>query len=50
VQEVRGVDWYRIYLGPFPTRELALLEALRLQQDGTITYYNVLQLPDNQGS
>ena len=49
-QNVRGVVWYRIYLGPFETREQALLEALRLQQDETIDYYKVSTLPAGQGS
>jgi type II secretory pathway predicted ATPase ExeA len=49
LQEVRGVNWYRIYLGPFVTRDAALLEALRLQQDETITYYKVSTLPSGQG-
>jgi septal ring-binding cell division protein DamX len=44
-QEVRGVDWYRVYLGPYPTREAALMVALRLKQDGTIGYYKVIDNP-----
>ncbi len=49
-QVVRGVDWYRIYLGPFATRGAALLDALRLKQDETIDYYKVIQLPEIQRS
>ena len=44
-QNIRGVDWYRIYLGPFETRDMALWEALRLKQDETIDYYKVITLP-----
>jgi len=47
---VRGVEWHRIYLGPYDTRDAALLDALRLKQDRTIDYYKVIQLPGVQES
>ncbi|RLA59108.1 MAG: hypothetical protein DRR04_09330 [Gammaproteobacteria bacterium] len=49
-QEIRGVTWHRIYVGPFATRDEALMTALRLQQDGTISYYKVSSLSPGQGS
>lgn len=43
-QEVRGVIWHRVYLGPYATRDAALLVALRLKQKETIDYYKLVQL------
>jgi len=48
-KEIEGVAWRRIYLGPFATRDKAFLEALRLQKDGVIDYYEVTTLPSGQG-
>ncbi len=47
--DIQGVAWHRIYLGPFPTRDKAFLEALRMQKDGIIDYYEVTTLPTGQG-
>ena len=50
VQELRGVTWHRVYLGPYLTREAALLVALRLKEKETIDYFKVVTLTVNQGS
>ena len=47
--DIQGEAWRRIYLGPFATKDKAFLEALRLQQEGTINYYQVTTLPTGQG-
>jgi len=48
-QDIRGATWYRVFLGPFTTRNQALMAALRLQQDGTIDYYKINPLLPGQG-
>jgi general secretion pathway protein A len=48
-KEIQGVAWRRIYIGPFAARDKAFLEALRLQKDGVIDYYEVTTLPSDQG-
>ncbi len=50
IGEVRGKEWHRIYIGPFPDRNQALMEALRLREDGVINYYKVTRLATDQDS
>ncbi len=43
-QEVRGVDWYRVYLGPYASREEAYRDAIRFEREGLIAYYRLTAL------
>lgn len=43
-QEVRGVDWYRVYLGPYASREEAYRDAIRYEREGLIAYYRLTAL------
>ncbi|MBK7048536.1 MAG: SPOR domain-containing protein [bacterium] len=49
-QDVSGVLWYRVYLGPFSGHEAAVHRANELRDDGTITYYKVTNLEPDAGS
>ena len=43
-----GQVWYRVYLGPFLTREEATAEAERLKEAEEISYFRVLKMtPDS---
>jgi len=46
--EVRGEAWYRVYLGPYASREEAYMDAIRFKQDGTITYYRLTTIEPDQ--
>lgn len=46
-QVIRDVQWYRVYMGPFGSHDGAVRLANRLREEGTITYYKVLQLDDD---
>jgi type II secretory pathway predicted ATPase ExeA len=47
-QVVRDVQWYRVYLGPYPSHDAAVHQANGLRDAGAITYYKVIQLDDTQ--
>lgn len=40
--DVDGVGWYRVFLGPFPSRAAALAEAHRLSAKG-VRYYKIVE-------
>ncbi len=46
--DVRGEAWYRVYLGPYVSREEAYMDAIRLKQDGTIKYYRLTTIEPDQ--
>lgn len=46
---VRGTDWFRVYLGPYGNAEDAYHDALKLKQDGTISFYRITQIDPNDG-
>ncbi len=48
-REVRGEDWYRVYLGPYGNAEDAYHDALKLKQNGTISFYRITQIDPNDG-
>ena len=48
-REVRGSDWYRVYLGPYGNAEDAYHDALKLKQDGSISFYRITQIDPNDG-
>jgi len=50
MKEVRGADWYRVYLGPYDNAEDAYHDALKLEQDGTISFYRITQIDPNDGN
>jgi len=41
---VRGVGWYRVFVGPYGDRPTALAEAHRLQREYGIRYYKIVRL------
>lgn len=45
---VRGEAWYRVYLGPYASREEAYMDAIRFKQDGTIKYYRLTTIEPDQ--
>lgn len=47
-QDVRGVTWHRIYLGPYEDQQKALMVGLRLKQNRTIDYFKVIQFSGDQ--
>jgi len=48
-REVRGDDWYRVYLGPYGNAEDAYHDALKLEQSGDISFYRITQIDPNDG-
>ena len=49
MKEVRGADWYRVYLGPYGNAEDAYHDALKLKQSGAISFYRITQIDPNDG-
>lgn len=41
---VNGVEWFRVYIGPFGDHELARIRANELLDSGQISYYKIVQL------
>ncbi|MBE0565472.1 MAG: AAA family ATPase [Krumholzibacteria bacterium] len=41
---VRGVGWYRVFIGPFGDRATALAEAHRLQSELGVRYYKIISV------
>ena len=46
--QVRGEDWYRVYLGPYASRDAAYMDAIRFKQAGTINYYRLTTIEPDQ--
>jgi type II secretory pathway predicted ATPase ExeA len=46
-RDIRGTDWYRVYMGPFANLEDAYHDALKLKQEGAISYYRVTRIDAN---
>lgn len=42
--EIRGKNWFRVYLGPFPTQEAADAQARALKDNGEISYFMITRL------
>lgn len=41
---VNGVGWYRVYVGPYPTRAAALEDARRMSEESGFTYFKIVRL------
>ncbi len=41
---VNGVGWYRVYVGPYPSRAAALDDARRMSTDSGFTYFKIVRL------
>lgn len=49
-QVVRDVTWHRVYLGPFTSHAVAVMQANAMRDAGDITYYKVQQMTPDGGS